>query len=108
MPTFITSGKTSGKITCDNLTNSNMVIFLNDLTTKILNMSIAIDKRMNDLQNKVCSIEKSGFILASIETPKMAISVGLEYIEYVRRYGPPINGQFNTDKLRILRAELGV
>lgn len=71
-------------------------------------MSKAIEKRMEELANKVPPPQQSGFLFAKIDTPVMTVGVKMEYVEYIKRYGPPIKGKFDEEKLEELRAELGI
>ena len=59
-------------------------------------------------QNSVKDNTKNGVLFASVETPVMAIGVKYEYVEYVKRYGPPSTGGFDPVKLQNIRAELGI
>lgn len=83
-------------------------VFFNNLATKLLAMSESIQKRIEDLESRPCNQVSRGFLFASIETPKMALGVKYEYVEYIKRYGPPIKGKFDEDKLNIIREELGI
>jgi len=49
-----------------------------------------------------------GFVLVSIDVPNSTLGVKLEYVEYIKRYGPPTNGIFDQGKLALLRSELGL
>ena len=94
---------------CDTTIDRNSAVFFNNLATKLLAMSKAIQTKMDDLANKVCSPnEYGGFVLVSIDTPQMLLGVKYEYIEYIKRYGPPIKGQFNENLLDKLRKELNI
>jgi hypothetical protein len=112
MPSYIVvagRGGYDGNPCCkDNSVDRNSAIFFNNLANKLLEMSKAIDARMAELSNRVCEPASKGFLLASIETPQMVLGVSYEYIEYIKRYGPPVNGKFDQEKLVLLRAELGI
>ena len=112
MPSYIIvagRGGYSGDGCCkDNSVDRNSAIFFNTLANKLLEMSRAIDARMAELSNKVCEPASKGFLLASIETPQMVLGVSIEYVEYVKRHGPPVNGKFDQAKLADIRAELGI
>lgn len=71
-------------------------------------MSQSIELKIEELSNKVCNPETKGFILVSIDTPVMDLGVKYEYIEYIKRYGPPEKGKFNPKKLNIICRELGL
>lgn len=93
---------------CDNTVDRNSALFFSNLATKLLDMSKAIEARMEELANKACHTESGGFLFASIDTPSMAIGVKYEYVEYIKRYGPPHRGKFDEHKLRKIRKELGI
>ena len=118
MPSYLLGGGTTGlgagaggNCCCTDTASldRNSALFFNNLATKLLEMSETIQKRMEDLANRVPPSQQGGGVLfASIETPAMALGVKMEYVEYIRRYGPPIKGKFDTEKLAVLRAELGI
>lgn len=81
--------------------------FFWNLSQKLLDMAEAIDKKIYDLENKVCS-DGRGIFFAKIDAPKQAVGVKMEYLEYIKRYGPPTDGIFDPVKLEALRVELGL
>lgn len=104
------AGGASGDGCCctDNTLDRNSAVFFNNLATKLLDMSKAIQKRMDELANRVPPPPQAGFLFAKIDTPVMTLGVKMEYVEYIKRYGPPIKGKFDETKLNDLRAELGI
>ncbi len=113
MPSYLlwgSNGRSGGGMgaCCDNTVDRNSAMFFSNLATKLLDMSKAIEKRMEELANKACATESGGFLFASIDTPTMAIGVKYEYIEYIKRYGPPHRGKFDQEKLRHIRRELNI
>lgn len=111
MPSYLLSSKSTLNDTnccCDNSIDGNTAIFFNNLATKLLDMSKAIEIRINELKNKVCTPQKQGVFMASIETPNMPLGIKYEYIEYIKRYGPPLNGQFDELLLNGIRRELNI
>jgi hypothetical protein len=110
MPAYIV-GRDSylgGSCCCDDLLDSNTATFFNNLANKLLTMSEKIEAKIKELQNKPCPVQPRGFIFASIETPKMVLGVKYEYVEYIKRYGPPENGKFNEELLEKIRKEFGI
>jgi hypothetical protein len=81
--------------------------FFWNLSQKLLDMAEAIDKKIYDLQNKVCAPGGGGILFAKIDAPKQTVGVKVEYMEYLKRYGPPEDGIFDPVKLEQLRIELG-
>jgi hypothetical protein len=111
MPTYLV--KNNGKNclpSCipDCSIDRNSAIFFNNLATKLLEMTEAIEKRIDELENRPCPTETRGVLFASIDAPVMNIGIKYEYIEYIKRYGPPQGGQFDETKLNAIRIELGI
>ena len=109
MPAYITKsvgGSNGMGAVCQD--SSCNVKFFNNLATKLLEMATAVNNRIEDIKRNCSSAPQSGFLLASIETPVMQLGIKYEYIEYIKRYGPPSDGKFDEDKLEELRIELGV
>jgi len=112
MPVYIHRGNAnsaSGVCCSQNTIDRNSAVFFNSLATKLLDMSRAIEKKMEDLRKRVCEPQNGrGFLFASIEAPSMVVGVRQEYVEYIKRYGPPVKGKFDEGLLNILRQELGI
>jgi hypothetical protein len=106
MPRYIEG--TASKACCptNQTTCKDTTKFFWNLSQKLLDMAEAIDKKIFDLQNKVCSRD-SGILFAELEVPKQVVGIKYEYIEYIKRYGPPTDGIFDPVKLEALRIELG-
>jgi hypothetical protein len=72
-------------------------------------MTQSLKNQFEELKKQACNGTKArGAILAEIDAPVMTIGVKMEYIEYIRRFGPPGNGVFDPCKLEELRCELGI
>lgn len=82
--------------------------FFSSLATKLLEMATAVNKRIEDIKNNCGGSRSNGVFLASIEAPVMNLGVKYEYIEYIKRFGPPTDGKFDEEKLKQLRIELGI
>jgi hypothetical protein len=109
MPRFLISNMsaTNGGCCCDNSIDRNSAVFFNKLASKLMDMTQAIEKRIQDMSER-CATPQKGFLLASIETPQMVLGVKYEYVEYIKRYGPPVKGKFDEALLEGLRIELGI
>jgi hypothetical protein len=116
MPTYIVSGSRmsgggGGSCCCEDSTiDRNSAIFFNTLASKLLEMSQAVESKIEDIK-KNCNQPAPagrGFLFASIDAPSMVLSVPREYTEYIKRYGPPPKGIFEPIKLEIIRAQLGI
>lgn len=115
MPAYIVKGVSSGgvyqipqKQSCCSSFSRDSSKFFSDLATKLLEMTTAINKRIEDVKKNCGGTQQNGFFLASIETPSMVVGVKYEYIEYIKRFGPPTDGKFEETKLHQLRLELGI
>lgn len=114
MPSFLSSGRlgmmnqNDGCCCDDNSIDRNSALFFNNLALKLLEMSRSFEERIEQVKKNCGDKQVSGFILVSIDTPQMAISVGSEYVIYVQRYGPPPEGKFDPEKLTKIRTELNI
>ncbi len=90
--------------------NKQTAIFLDTISRKLLELSQTVEATIEDIKANCKEKPKNlnNHILASIDTPNMDISVGAEYIFYVQKYGPPVLGKFDPEKLAIMREELGI
>lgn len=71
-------------------------------------MAITINKRIEKIQSEVKCSSGGGVLLASIEAPVMMLAIKVEFMEYIRRHGPPEGGKFDDGKLKIIMKELGI
>ena len=106
MPVYIKSNTNCG-ISGDNNYCRDTSKFFSELSTKLLDMAMAINDRIEKIKSQVCSTER-GVIIAAIDTPNMMLGVRYEYVEYIKRYGPPQEGKFDENLLQSLRVELGL
>jgi hypothetical protein len=90
--------------------NKQTAIFLDTISRKLLELSQTVEATIEDIKANCKEKPKNlnNHILASIDTPNMNITVGAEYILYVQKYGPPVLGKFDPEKLAIMREELGI
>jgi hypothetical protein len=105
MPVYIVSP--TNTIVNTGSTCKDTVKFFGTLATKLLDMAEAIQTKIENIKKQVCAPSR-GFLLAEIEAPRMILGVRLEYLEYIKRFGPPDNGIFNEERLDALRKELGI
>ncbi len=113
MPTYLISGITQPVIVDSNNCNNSSYCkdtsrFFSKLATKLKDMATAINARIEDIRSQMCNKSGSGVYLASIDVPQMTLGVRYEYIEYIKRYGPPEDGIFDEALLEGLRRELGI
>jgi hypothetical protein len=110
MPSYLIPGNigsSGGSGCCCDSIDVSSAVFFNNLATKLLDMSKAIEKRISDLSSRVC-VPTKGVKLIEISAPSMNIGVKYEYIEYIKRIGPPTNGIFDPVILEKIRKELGI
>jgi hypothetical protein len=111
MPSYIVKGNTSGNSCCTPSNNDSCqssISFFATLSQKMLDMVNTIKQQFEEMKENCTPKEVKGFFLASIEAPKQFIGVKVEYLEYIKRYGPPKDGIFDNTLLEQLRIELGV
>ena len=98
------SGSTSGNC----CTGESSVVFFAKMSDKLLDMVKSLQEQFEELKKCQNSTLAKGAMLAEIETPHMVLGVGREYLEYVKRHGPPCGGVFDKNLLNIIRAQLGI
>ncbi len=98
-----TTGNTigSGCCVCPSQTG-----FLSTLADKLKAMVESLQTQFDELRNKALSYGE-GAILTSIES-SAEVGVRVEYILYIQRYGPPLDGVFDEELLNGLRAEYNI
>ena len=95
------SGIGSGCCVCPSQTG-----FLSTLADKLKAMVESLQKQFSELRNKALSYGE-GAILASI-TSTASVGVRVEFVIYIQRYGPPVNGIFDEELLNAIRAEFNI
>jgi hypothetical protein len=82
--------------------------FFETLTDKLVCMVTSLQEQFEECHAAAQPQYAEGFVLVEVEIPKQTLGVKLEYLEYIKRYGPPCDGKFCEEKLRCLRAEMGL
>lgn len=109
MPRYILTSGTSGNYCCDNSIDRTSAMFFSNLATKLIDMVQAFEAQIEKIKEANNQVSDSkGILLAAIDMPVMTIGVKYEYVEYIKRYGPPTNGNFDETLLQQLRDELGI
>jgi hypothetical protein len=80
--------------------------FLSTLADKLKAMVESLQTQFEELRNRAVS-RGEGAVLTTIDSSAEVV-VRVEYIIYIQRYGPPINGVFDEDLLNGLRAEYNI
>ena len=98
-----TSGSSSGSGSC---CCPSSTLFLESLTTKLIAMTTSLKQQFIDLQNNQKDVPgSSGLRLLEIGISER-VSVKQEYVIYLKRYGPPLQGNFDPQRLAIIRAQI--
>ena len=92
---------------CDSYCSAKTLSFFDVLSEKLVLMAESIDAQMEFLRKNVYT-HAEGAVLASIVMKPPPIGVKYEYIEYIKRYGPPTDGVFDQGIIQGLRQELGI
>ena len=82
--------------------------FFETLSDKLVCMVISLQKQFDECHAAAATQNEGGFVLVEIDVPKQSLGIKYEYIEYIKRYGPPCDGIFCEEKLKCLRTELGI
>lgn len=101
------TGCVSIRCTTKDIKCMSAINFLDTLSTKLLDMTKSLQLQFDEFKRIPVS-QEAGFILASVNAPKMTLGVKYEYIIYIQRYGPPSTGIFDEEILIQLRTELGI
>ncbi len=81
--------------------------FLGNLANKLSELTSSLKQQFEALKNRIVTPAR-GPVLASITVKPPPIGIKYEYFEYVKRYGPPVNGIFDEGYLELIRRELGI
>lgn len=79
--------------------------FLETLTDKLIEMTNSLKQQFKELEDKQGPVATKGILLVNVEVSAQ-VSYRMEYVIYVQRYGPPMNGIFDPVYLDLIRAEL--
>jgi len=103
-PNFANGQINNGLTTSNNCCCPSTTNFLETLTNKLYDMAVSLKQQFAEFA-AIRGSRAQGAVIASIGA-SCAIQVKQEYILYIKRYGPPVNGIFDEDLLTILRAEI--
>ena len=76
------------------------------MADKLKAMVESLQKQFAELRNKALSYGE-GAILASIDSTAN-VGVRVEFVIYIQRYGPPLDGIFDEELLNGIRAEFNI
>jgi hypothetical protein len=93
---------------CEAYCNTKFIDFIDQLASKLHDAMIVQRDLIDRLQDEANARVGQGAILASITVPPQTLGIKYEYIEYINRYGPPSNGEFDNNLLNAIRIELGL
>jgi hypothetical protein len=92
---------------CDAYCSAKTLSFFDILSDKLVLLAESINDQFEYLKKNIY-VPAEGAVLASIIMKPPPIGVKYEFIEYIKRYGPPTDGIFDQGLLQGLRAELGI
>lgn len=81
--------------------------FLSTLVDKLYTMASRLKDQFDALEAKTQRTPQRGIIFAEIDT-SVGVSIKYEYVIYIEKYGPPIDGIFDETLLAQIRAEMAV
>lgn len=93
---------------CNAICSAKSLEFFDKLSKKLVLVSEALQEQFNELKKAAYARVSGGPVIASIDAPDVPLGVKYEYIEYIKRYGPPAKGEFNPTLLFGIRLELGI
>ena len=79
--------------------------FLETLTNKLVDMTNSLKTQFSELVKPPVNTGGRGIFLATVDASQV-VQVRYEYLYYIRRYGPPVNGIFDPVYLDLIRAEI--
>jgi hypothetical protein len=104
MPSYLSKGLTTvstlNKYPCCPSTTS----FYSNLATKLKEMTESLIEQFSEC-DKV-TVSKRGTYLAEANIHVPEVTIHYEYIIYIRRYGPPVGGEFDSKLLDEIRKEM--
>jgi len=92
---------------CDAYCSAKTLSFFDILSDKLVLLAESINDQFEYLKKNIY-VPAEGAVLASIIMKPPPIGVKYEFIEYIKRYGPPTDGIFDQGLLQGLRSELGI
>jgi hypothetical protein len=98
--TTITQSSTSSSCCCPSTTT-----FLSTLVDKLHTMASRLKDQFDALEAKTQRTPQKGIIFAEIDTT-VGVSIKYEYVIYIEKYGPPIDGIFDEALIAQIRAEM--
>jgi hypothetical protein len=102
------SGNSTASACCAPEACQSSLLFFNALSGKMLDMVSTLKQQFAECAANATNTVASGFFLVKISTKSGTLGVKLEYVEYIKRYGPPTDGIFDETLLQQLRDELGI
>ncbi len=103
MPT--TNSPIASRTTTTSLCSMN---FFETLSDKLVCMVTSLKEQFDECHAAAVPQYEAGVVLVEIDVPKQSLGIKMEYIEYIKRYGPPTDGKFCEEKLKCLRIEMGI
>lgn len=96
-----TTTTTSSSCCCPSTTT-----FLSTLVDKLYTMAQTLKSQFENYENLAKKQPARGAIFAEIEVADVNLQIKYEYVIYIERHGPPIDGIFDETLLAQIRAEM--
>jgi hypothetical protein len=93
---------------CNAICSAKSLEFFDTLSKKLVLVTEALQEQFTELKTAAYARVSDGPVMASIDAPSLPIGVKYEYIEYIKRYGPPPEGVFDPALLYGIRLEFGI
>lgn len=113
MPRYIEYGrcnteKSSGCCSKSASEYETSVNFFSQMSEKLTAMVSTVKTQFDDYRAQIDKFTTPKGIVSKVDTPGLVLGVGQEYLEYIKRFGPPPNGVWDPAKIAQLRIELGI
>ncbi len=93
---------------CNAICSAKSLDFFDNLSKKLVLVTESLQEQFTELRKAAYARVQGGPVIASIDAPDVPIGIKYEYIEYIKRYGPPPAGAFDQTLLFAIRLEFGI
>lgn len=93
---------------CNAICSAKSLEFFEKLSKKLVLVTEALSEQFTELKKAAYARISGGPVIAAIDAPDIPLGLKYEFIEYIKRYGPPPNGKFDQTLLNGIRLEFGI
>ncbi len=93
---------------CNAICSAKSLEFFDKLSKKLVLVTEALQEQFNELKKAAYARVSGGPVIAAIDAPDIPLGIKYEFVEYIKRYGPPPKGEFDPTLLYGIRLELGI